>query len=137
MKSEGQRHTWARLSDYVNGHDTSSKHHRQNSNIPLRLNTLVREAGIAIGCCFAPRRHESSVSDFLVITQMQRGEWINDGPDNYEEVYQEDLKCHSSAIEDEAKQRLENEMGLWAPLYGLLTPLSVGIKTSGFKSYFT
>lgn len=68
---------------------------------------------------------------------MQRGEWINDGPDNYEEVYQEDLKCHSSAIEDEAKQRLENEMGLWAPLYGLLTPLSVGIKTSGFKSYFT
>ncbi|KXN84935.1 hypothetical protein AN958_11918 [Leucoagaricus sp. SymC.cos] len=90
-------------------------HHRQDCNVPLRLNGLVQEAGIAVGCSFAPRRQESGVSDFLVITQTQYGQWMNDGPDNYEEVFQEELKPHPSVHEDKVKDRLENELGSWAP----------------------
>jgi len=89
-------------------------HHRQDSNIPLRLNRILQEGGIAVGCSFAPRRHESGVSDFVVITQTQYGRWMNDGPENYEEVFQEEMKPHPSALEDKAKYRLENELGVWA-----------------------
>jgi hypothetical protein len=89
--------------------------HSQDCNIPLRLNRILQESGIAVGCSFAPRRHEAGVSDFLVITQTQYGRWMNDGPENYEEVFQEEMKPHPSALEDKAKYRLENELGLWAP----------------------
>jgi hypothetical protein len=92
-----------------------AEHHRQDSNIPLCLNRIIQDAGITIGCCFAPRRNESAVSDFLVITQMQRGEWMNDGPENYEEVFNKEWQQHPSTCEEEAKQWLEKELGLWAP----------------------
>jgi hypothetical protein len=55
------------------------------------------------------------VSDFLVITQTQYGRWMNDGPENYEEVFQEVLKPHPSAHEDKVNDRLENELGSRAP----------------------
>lgn len=39
---------------------------------------------------------------------------MNDGPENYEEVFQEEMKPHPSVLEDKAKYRLENELGVWA-----------------------
>jgi len=32
---------------------------------------------------------------------------MNDGPENYEEVFQEEVKPHPSVLEDKAKYRLE------------------------------
>lgn len=86
-------------------------HHRQDVNIPTRLDKLVIEKGIALGCRTAPRRLESAVSDFLVITQIQYGPFVNDGPDAYEEVLQEDLRPIPGVKEEEIKARLKQELG--------------------------
>jgi len=88
-----------------------ASHHRQDYTVPYRLKQLVQEKGIALGCCMAPRRLESTVSDFLVITQILEGPFIHDGPYGYEEVFQEDRKLIPGVLEEEAKAQLKKEFG--------------------------
>jgi len=72
---------------------------------------LVIEKGIAFGCCAAPRRQESAVSDFLVITQIQHGPFLHDGPEAYEEVLQEDRRPIPGVRDEEVKAWLKKELG--------------------------
>jgi len=85
--------------------------HSEDITIPYKFNKLVLEKGIAFGCCAAPRRLESLVSDTLVITQIERGPFIHDGPDAYDEVLQEDHKPIPGVKEEEVKTWLEEELG--------------------------
>ena len=62
-------------------------HHRQDFNILIHLEKLFLEQGIALGCSFALRHLESQFSDFLVITQVIRWPFVQDGPEMHEEVY--------------------------------------------------
>ncbi|KIJ96817.1 hypothetical protein K443DRAFT_124317 [Laccaria amethystina LaAM-08-1] len=80
------------------------QYHRQDTNVPLRLGRLLEDGGIAIGRSSAPppRGQESGGCDFMVVTQMQYGQWINDAPDGYEEVVQAELKAHLSVLEENA-----------------------------------
>ena len=84
--------------------------HSQDLNISTRLNKLVIEKDIAFGCCSAPRRLEL-VSDFLVITQIERGPFMHDGPETYEEVLQEDRRPIPSVKEEGVKTWLDKELG--------------------------
>ena len=86
-------------------------HHRQDMNITMRLKALLEEKGIALGCRTAPRRLESLVADFLVITQIIKGPFVHDGPQSYEEVYQEDRKPISGVTEENIRTRLKEEFG--------------------------
>jgi hypothetical protein len=85
-------------------------HHRQDVNIPIRLRKLLEEKGIALGCCTAPRRLESAVSDCLVITQILQDPFVHDGPEAYEEVLQEDRKP-IPGVKEEVKGQLKKEFG--------------------------
>ncbi|KAF8815079.1 hypothetical protein BYT27DRAFT_7201182, partial [Phlegmacium glaucopus] len=114
LVSNDERHRWFNEKFGIKLPD----HHRQDVNVPLRLNRVVREAGIALGCSFASRRLDPNMNDLLVLTQILSGHWVNDGP---EEVLMEDVKPVPTANEEEVKKRLESELG---------------IKTCGFKSYF-
>jgi len=81
---------------------------------------------------------DPNASDFLVITQVHSGLWINDGPDNYEEVLMDDVKPVAIAHGEEVKRRLESELGKRQPsgIFVLVSNSPTGIKTCGFKSYF-
>jgi len=86
---------------------------------------------------------DPNASDFLVITQVLSGRWVNDGPDNYEEVLMADVKPVATAHEEEVKRRLESKLGKNSGLATFLGIYSIwsqmlptGIKTCGFKSYF-
>lgn len=85
--------------------------HRADLNVPLRLAGILRENGIAQGCIFAPRRSDPFISDFLVITQHFVGRWMNDGPDNYDEVLDEDVKPKETVVEERVKEWLLEELG--------------------------
>jgi hypothetical protein len=86
--------------------------HSEDINIPYQLNKLVLDNGIAFGCCTAPRRLDSLVSDILVITQIDpRGPFVHDGPDAYDEVLQEDRKPIPGVKEEEVKTWLMKETG--------------------------
>jgi hypothetical protein len=85
--------------------------HSQDYNMPYRLNKLVQEKGIAFACCTAPRRLDSTISDILVITQILQGPFVNDGPENYEEVYQEDRKPIPGVLEEEVVAKLKEDFG--------------------------
>ena len=56
---------------------------------------------LAFACCTAPRRLDATLSDILVITQILQGPFVHDGPENYEEVYQEDRKPIPGVLEEE------------------------------------
>ena len=84
--------------------------HRQDISIPIQLNDLVIEKDMAFGCCAAPRRLEL-VSDYLVITQIERGPFIHDGPETYDEVLQEDRRPIPGVKEEKVKAWLEKEVG--------------------------
>ena len=84
--------------------------HKQDLNIPFRLNHIVIEKNMAFGCCPAPRRLEL-VSDCLVITQIERGPFIHDGPESYDEVLQEDRRPIPGVKEKKVKAWLEKEVG--------------------------
>ena len=84
--------------------------HKQDLSIPIHLGDVVKEKGMAIGCCFAPRRLEL-VSDVLVITQIERGPFTHDGPQAYDEVLQEDRRPIPGQKEEKVKAWLENEVG--------------------------
>lgn len=103
---------------------------REDLNVPLRLSQIVRDNGMALGCIFAPRL------DFLVIAQCLSGCWRHDGPD--EEVLTEDVKPIETVHEERIKEWLGKELGKWLSLstFGLVQKSLLGIKTSGFKSYF-
>jgi len=88
-----------------------SSDHCEDLNIPMRLKELVTDEGIAFGCCAAPRRLDSSVCDFLVITEIQFGPFVNNGPDYYEEVLQEDLRPIPGVKEEKANAWLLKELG--------------------------
>jgi hypothetical protein len=88
-----------------------AKDHLEDINILIRLRKLLEEGGIALGCCTALRRLESDVSDFLVITQIQQGPFVHDGPQAYGEVLQEDRKPIPGVREEEVKARLKKEFG--------------------------
>jgi hypothetical protein len=83
--------------------------HRQDINIPIRLEKLFLEQGIALGCSFAPRRLESHPSDFLVITQVIRGPFVHDGPEMYEEVYD----VERQPIEGVKEMHLKKNLGVY------------------------
>jgi len=85
--------------------------HLEDINIPIRLRKLLEEGGIALGCCTAPRRLDSAVDDFLVITHIQQGPFVHDGPQAYEEVLEEDRKPIPGVREEELMVRLKNEFG--------------------------
>jgi hypothetical protein len=57
-----------------------------------------------------PRRLEL-VSDYLVITQIERGPFIHDGPETYDEVLQEDRRPVPGLKEEKVKAWLEKEIG--------------------------
>ena len=82
--------------------------HSEDLGIAMQLDDLVIEEGIAFGCCPAPRRLEL-VSDVLVITQIERGPFIHDGPETYEEVLQEDRRPIPGVKEEKVKAWLEKE----------------------------
>jgi hypothetical protein len=84
-------------------------HHRQDMNVAIRLETLLEEKGIALGGCTAPRRLEI-ISDFLVITQVLQGPFVHDGPERYEEVFQEDLKPIPGVLEGEVEAKLKRNL---------------------------
>ena len=84
--------------------------HSQDLGIVLQLDDLVTEKDMAFGCCPAPRRLEL-VSDALVITQIERGPFIHDGPETYDEVLQEDRRPIPGLKEEKVKGWLENEVG--------------------------
>ena len=84
--------------------------HSQDLSIPLKLDNLVKEMDMAFGCCPAPRRLEL-VSDCLVITQIDPGPFIHDGPETYDEVLEEDRRPVPGVNEEKVKAWLENEVG--------------------------
>ena len=65
---------------------------------------------MAFGSCSAPRRLER-VSDSLVITQIDCGPFIHDGPEGYEEVLQEDRRPVPGVMEETVKAWLEDIVG--------------------------
>ena len=116
-------------------------HHGQDLNVLIRLEDLVKEKGIAFGCFTAPRRLESDVTDTLVITQIIEGPFVHDGPQSYEEVYEEDRKPVPGVREEEIKVQLKNEFSergfptTTSPLPNSL--FFLGIEKNGFKSYYS
>ncbi|KAG6820197.1 hypothetical protein H0H93_004047, partial [Arthromyces matolae] len=50
---------------------------------------------------------ESDISDFLIITFVQRGPFTHDGPEAYEEVYDEDRKPIPGVKEEQIKAQLK------------------------------
>ena len=87
-----------------------NSNHSEDLGICLQLDDLVKEKEMAFGCCPAQRRLEL-VSDVLVITQLERGPFIHDGPEGYDEVLQEDRKPIPGQKEEKVKAWLENEVG--------------------------
>ena len=84
--------------------------HIEDLGISLQLDDLVIEKDMAFGCCPAPRRLEL-VDDYLVITQIERGPFIHDGPKTYDEDLQEDTKPIPGLKEEKVKTWLEKELG--------------------------
>ena len=84
--------------------------HKRDLSVPIQLDGLLKKEGIAFGCCTAPRRLEL-VSDFLVITQIECGSFIHDGPETYNEVVQEDLRPVPGVKDEEVKAWIEKEVG--------------------------
>jgi len=58
-----------------------------------------------------PRRLESGICDFIIITQIHYGPFTIDGPDRYEEVLQEDRKPIPGVKEEELTAWLKKELG--------------------------
>ncbi|KAJ6597821.1 hypothetical protein B0H10DRAFT_2231956 [Mycena sp. CBHHK59/15] len=85
--------------------------HRQDLNIPLRLSRVLTEKRIGTGDCLFAERRLSPWSDFLVVTQRLSGLWIHDGPENCEEVLEEEKKPIPGPHDEEVKEKLL-EMGL-------------------------
>ncbi|KAG6852898.1 hypothetical protein C0991_008295, partial [Blastosporella zonata] len=89
-------------------YDYELPRHSLDGNIPIRLQPLLCEKILDVyDCCMAPRRLESEICDFLVITFIQRGPFVHNGPEAYEEVYDEDRKPIPGAKEEEIKERLK------------------------------
>ena len=84
--------------------------HSQDITIPIELEDLVKEKDMAFGCNPVQRRLELEL-DFLVITQIERGPFIHDGPEAYDEVLQEDRRPIPGQKEEKVKAWLENELG--------------------------
>ena len=84
--------------------------HSEDLSVAMKLDDVVSEKGMAFGGTAAPRRLEL-VSDFLVITQIERGPFTHDGPQRYEEVLQEDHRPIPGQKEEKVKAWLENEVG--------------------------
>jgi len=98
-------------------------HGRQDMNVYLRLRKLFPEKGIdAFTCVLAPRRMESAIEDFLVITHVETGSFENDGPLAYEEVLQEERRPIPGVKEERVKAQLKE---------------AFGIETCGYKSYYS
>jgi len=101
--------------------------HSEDLSITIQLKKLVIEKGIAFGCCAAPRRLESLVSDFLVITQIEHGPFIHDGPETYEEVLEEHRRPIPGAKEEGVKARLHKELGKQTGPVTSLAPIGLFI----------
>jgi hypothetical protein len=116
-----------------------SSDHLEDLNIPTRLKKFVTDKGIAFGCCAAPRRLDPFVCDFLVITDIQIGPFVNDGPDGYEEVLQTDLRPIPGVKDEEAKAWLLKELGkqIASILQILDRSYFLEVETDGYKSYYT
>ncbi|KAF5378109.1 hypothetical protein D9615_007563 [Tricholomella constricta] len=98
-------------------------HHRQDGNVRLRLNPLLKEKNIdAYSCHTAPRRLEGVICDWLIVTQILLGPFVHNGPDYYEEVYDEKMKPVPGVKEEKVKAQLKKEFG---------------IHPCGFKSYYS
>ena len=82
--------------------------HRQDINIPIQLDDMVIENDMAF---VPPLRRLELVSDYLVITQIERGPFIHDGPEAYDEVLQDDRRPIPGQKEEKVKAWLENEVG--------------------------
>ena len=78
--------------------------HSEDLGVVLQLDYLAIESGMAFGCCPAPRRLEL-VDDYFVITQIEYGPFIHDGPDTYNEVLQEDRMPIPGLKEEKVKDR--------------------------------
>ena len=63
-----------------------------------------------------PRRLESQLSDFLVITQVIRGPFVHDGPEMYEEVYDVEQQPIEGVKEMEVKEHLKKNLGEYLSL---------------------
>ena len=91
------------------------------------------EQGIALGS-FAPRRLESHLSNFLVITQVIRSaRCARDVRGVYEEVYDVERQTIEGVKETEVKKHLKKNFGV----YLSLNTSASGLNTSGFKSYYS
>ncbi|KAG6825900.1 hypothetical protein H0H92_001931 [Tricholoma furcatifolium] len=93
------------------------------ANIRLKLQPLLSKEGIdAYGICRAPRRLESDVSDFLIVTQIDSLPFTHNGHKANEEVDDEALKPIKGVKEDNVKAQLLAKFG---------------ITTCGFKCYYS
>ncbi|KAG6823346.1 hypothetical protein H0H92_010548 [Tricholoma furcatifolium] len=81
-------------------------------NVIVKLRRLLSEKGIdAYDISFAPRRMDPYVSDFLIITQIDTGLFTHDGPEAYEEVYDEGRKPIEGVTEETVKAQLLSKFG--------------------------
>ncbi|KAG6843694.1 hypothetical protein H0H87_001558, partial [Tephrocybe sp. NHM501043] len=87
-----------------------ASNHSQDINVNLKLIDAMAQEGIPLNCVTAPRRLESAVSDFLIITHIQRGRFVHSGPEAYDEVYDEDKKPIPGVNEDEIKAALFDKL---------------------------
>ncbi|KAG6827604.1 hypothetical protein H0H92_011143 [Tricholoma furcatifolium] len=96
-------------------YDVELADHRYNGrdiNVNLRIRRLLEEEGIdAYHICTAPRRFES-VCGFLIITHIERGPFIREGPEAYEEVYDEVLKPVPGLKEEQVRADLLLKLGI-------------------------
>ncbi|KAG6812467.1 hypothetical protein H0H92_002732 [Tricholoma furcatifolium] len=89
-----------------------AEHGGQDMNVNLRLDKLLREKGIdAYGVHSASRRLEL-IDDFLVVTHVKHGPFIHTGPENVEEVLEEDRKPIPGAKEEKVKADLLSKLGI-------------------------
>ncbi|KAG6825079.1 hypothetical protein H0H92_004760 [Tricholoma furcatifolium] len=84
-------------------------------NVIVKLRRLLSEKGIdAYDISFAPRRMDPYVSDFLIITQIDARLFTHDGPEGYEEVYDEDRKPIKGVRESNVEAQLLANFGITA-----------------------
>ncbi|KAG6847520.1 hypothetical protein H0H93_007603, partial [Arthromyces matolae] len=87
--------------------------HSVDRTVNMRLEPLLFEKDLDVyGICTAPRRLESEISDFLVITFVQHGPFTHDGPEAYEEVYDENRKPIPGVKEEKIKEQLKEYFGM-------------------------
>ncbi|KAG6815460.1 hypothetical protein H0H87_001609 [Tephrocybe sp. NHM501043] len=87
--------------------------HCQDLSIAVALDRLIKELNInAFACSCAPRRLESAVFDFIIVTYIENGHFIHNGPETYDEVC-DDRKPIPGRAEEELKEELSVKLRVY------------------------